>query len=151
MKKPEIKKNVSIKNNRASYEYSFVEKFTAGLVLKGTEIKSIRLGKANLSDSYGLLIGKEVFVRGMHISPYELAGFENHEAKADRKLLLSKREINKIEIKLKDQGLTLIPTMLFISERGFAKIEIAIAKGKKLHDKREDIKDREIRRELQRY
>ncbi len=151
MKKPEIKKNVAIKNSRAGYEYSFLEKYTAGLVLKGTEIKSIRLGKANLTDAYCLVVNGEVWVRSMHISPYELAGFANHEAKADRKLLLSKREIAKIENKLKDQGLTLIPTFLFISDRGFAKLEIALAKGKKLHDKREDIKERETRREMERY
>ncbi len=151
MKKPDIRKNISIKNSRASYEYHFLEKYQAGILLKGTEIKSIRLGKANINDAYAVLVNGELWIKNMHIAPYELAGYTNHEAKADRKLLLTKHELTKLETKLKDQGLTLIPTLLYISERGYAKLEIALAKGKKLYDKRQDIKDRDTKREMERY
>lgn len=149
--KLEIKQRVQIKNRKASHEYHFIEIFIAGLVLKGSEIKSIRMGKANLQDSYGLFKGEEFFLRDMHISPYEMGTYNNHEAKADRKLLLNKRELKKIKENLKDDGLTVIPTELFISDKGWAKVKIAIAKGKKLFDKRQDLKEKSLKREIKNY
>lgn len=149
-KKLDIKKSVSIRNRKASHEYLFLEKYTAGIALKGTEMKSIRMQKVNLQDAFCVFIGNELFVRGMHISPYEMGGFTNHEAKADRKLLLTKRELGKIQNALKDKGVTIVPTHLFINDRGWTKIGIAIAKGKKLYDKRQDIKEKDIKRDLSR-
>ncbi len=122
----------------------------AGLVLKGTEIKSIREGKAGLSDSYCYFRNDELFVKNLHISEYADASFYQHEALRERKLLLSRQELNKLLKKVKDQGLTVIPTRLFINDKGFAKMEIALAKGKKLYDKRDDIKKRDIEREMNR-
>ncbi|MDR6196946.1 SsrA-binding protein [Siphonobacter sp. BAB-5404] len=148
--KEKIQKHVEIKNRRASFEYQFLETFTAGLVLTGTEIKSLRQGKANLTDAYCLILNEELFVRNMNISKYEEGTHYNHEPLRDRKLLLQKREIRKLEDKLKDQGLTIVPTRLFISDRGFAKINIALAKGKKLHDKRQDIKEKDVKRDMAR-
>ncbi|MEN7551194.1 SsrA-binding protein SmpB [Rapidithrix thailandica] len=147
-KKLELQKKVSIKNRKASHEYTFLDKYTAGIVLKGTEIKSIRLGKVNMSDAYCYFFKGELYVKNMHISPYALSTMINHEAKADRKLLLTKRELRKLEEKSKDVGLTIIPTFLFINDRGFAKLEVALAKGKKLYDKRQDIKEKESKRAL---
>lgn len=141
---------ISIKNRKASFEYALLDKFTAGIILAGTEIKSIRLGQANIADSFCVITKGEVFVRNLEITPYELGGFYNHEAKRDRKLLLSKNEIKKIGNKLKDQGITLVPLNLFVNEAGLAKLEIAIAKGKKLFDKRESLKDRDVKRDLDR-
>ena len=149
--KLEIKKNVQIKNRKASYEYHFIETFIAGLVLKGSEIKSIRMGKANLQDAYGLFKADEFYLRDMHISPYDMGSFHNHEAKVDRKLLLNKRELKKIKENLKDDGLTVVPVELFISEKGWAKVKIAIAKGKKLYDKRHDLKEKSIKKEIKNY
>ncbi len=120
------------------------------MVLKGTEIKSIREGKAGLADSYCYFRNDELFVRNLHISEYQDASFYQHEALRERKLLLTKQELNKLLKKVKDQGLTVIPTRLFINEKGFAKMEIALAKGKKLFDKRDDIKKRDIEREMNR-
>jgi SsrA-binding protein len=150
--KDKIIKNLNIKNSRASFEYSFLDKYTAGIVLKGTEIKSLRLGKASLQDAFCLFLGTELFVRNLHIAEYEQSSvYYNHQPKHDRKLLLTKREIKKIQLALKDVGLTIIPTRLFISDKGLAKIEIALAKGKKLHDKREDIKEKDTKREIARF
>ncbi len=145
-----IIKQVDIRNRRASFEYSFLETYIAGIVLTGTEIKSIRQGKVNLQDAYCLIHGEELFIRQMSISTYTEGTHYNHEPLRDRKLLLKKREIKRIAEKLKDQGLTLIPTRLFTSERGFAKVEIALAKGKKLYDKRDSIKERDVERDMQR-
>lgn len=145
-----IVKQVDIRNRRASFEYAFLETYTAGIVLTGTEIKSIRQGKVNLQDSYCLIHNDELFVRQMSISVYTEGTHYNHEPLRDRKLLLTKREIKRLSEKLKDQGLTIVPTRLFTNERGFAKIDIALAKGKKLYDKRDSIKEREVTRELQR-
>ncbi|WP_271711697.1 SsrA-binding protein SmpB [Marinigracilibium pacificum] len=150
MSKKEIQKQVNIKNKKASFEFEWLEQFTAGIVLKGTEIKSIRQGKANLQEAYCVFHKGELWVKSMHISPYEQASFKNHEPKADRKLLLNKREIEKLQGKMEEKGLAIIPTKLFINERGFAKVNIALAKGKKLHDKRDSIKEKDIKRELQR-
>ena len=145
-----IVKQVDIRNRRASFEYAFLETLTAGIVLTGTEIKSIRQGKVNLQDAYCLILNDELFVRQMSISAYTEGTHYNHEPLRDRKLLLTKREIKRLNEKLKDQGLTIIPTRLFTNERGFAKVEIALAKGKKLYDKRDSIKDRDVAREMQR-
>ncbi|QCK16092.1 SsrA-binding protein SmpB [Mangrovivirga cuniculi] len=149
-KDKDIQNQVNIKNRKASYEYEWLEKYTAGLVLKGTEIKSIRMGKVNLQEAYCTFHKGELWVRSMHISPYEQGSFYNHEAKADRKLLLNKRELEKLKGKMEEKGLAIIPTKLFINDRGFAKLNIALAKGKKLHDKRESIKEKDMKRELQR-
>ena len=139
---------INIKNRKAEFEYFLSTKFTAGMVLTGTEIKAIRTGKANLTDSYCLFIGEEFWVRGLHISEYKAGSYNNHVPKRDRKLLLTKRELRKIQSKLNEKGTTVIPTLLFISENGYAKLEIAIARGKKMYDKRETLKEKEIRRSL---
>jgi len=138
--------NINISNRRASFEYFFLETFTAGVILTGTEIKSIRDGKVNLTDAYCVFIEEELYVHHLHISPYEKGTYANHNPTRDRKLLLKKRELKKLALKLKDQGLTIIPTRLFINEKGLAKIDIALAKGKKLYDKRDSIKERDLQR-----
>ena len=145
-----IVKQVDIRNRRASFEYAFLETFTAGIVLTGTEIKSIRQGKVNLQDAYCLILNDELFIRQMSIAEYTEGTHYNHEPLRDRKLLLTKREIRKLNEKLKDQGLTIVPTRLFTNERGFAKVAIALAKGKKLYDKRDSIKERDVARDMQR-
>jgi len=142
---------VSILNRKASHEYHFLDKYTAGMVLKGSEIKSIRMGKINMQDAYCLFLDNELWVRGLHISPYEMAGYANHEGKADRKLLLTRREMRKLSQKMKETGLTIVPTRLFITDKGWAKLDIALAKGKKLYDKRQDIKEKDIKRDMNRY
>ena len=139
---------INIKNRKAEFEYFLSTKFTAGMVLTGTEIKAIRTGKANLTDSYCLFIGEEFWVRGLHISEYKAGSYNNHDPKRDRKLLLTKRELRKIQSKLNEKGTTVIPTLLFINENGYAKLEIAIARGTKMYDKRETLKEKEIRRSL---
>lgn len=145
-----INKKVNIKNKRASFEYFFIDTFTAGMVLTGTEIKSIRQGKVNFQDAYCLFMDDELFVRSLHISPYTEGTHYNHDPIRDRKLLMTKRELRKLAENLKDQGLTIIPIRLFTSERGLAKMEIALAKGKKLYDKRDSIKERDVKRETDR-
>lgn len=145
-----FKKTVNIRNKKASFEYQLIDNYTAGIVLQGTEIKSIRLGKVNLQDSYCTFFHDELFVKEMHIAPYELAKNYNHEAKRDRKLLLSKRELKKLRSKNQEKGLTIIPVRIFINEKGLAKLEIALAKGKKIYDKREDIKARDLKRDVER-
>ena len=147
---PEISNTVNIENRRAKFDYQFLEQLTAGLVLRGTEIKSIREGKAGLSDSFCYFKNDELFVKNMHISGYSEASFYNHEPLRERKLLLSRQELNKLLKKTKDQGLTIIPVKLYITDKGFAKLNIALAKGKKLYDKRDDIKKRDVERELNR-
>ncbi|MFY9311437.1 MAG: SsrA-binding protein SmpB [Bacteroidia bacterium] len=140
--------NVNIKNRRASFEYSFIDKYIAGMQLTGTEIKSVRESKSNINDAFGVFINDELYIRNMHIAPYFNGTYNNVEEKRDRKLLLTKRELNKLQDKLKDKGLTIVPLRLFISEKGYAKLEIALAKGKKTFDKREDIKKRDSEREI---
>jgi SsrA-binding protein len=142
--------NILIKNKRASFDYEFVETFTAGIVLTGTEIKSIRLGKASLVDTYCTVIKGEVWVKNMYIAEYFYGTYNNHETRRDRKLLLNKREVGKIERFSKDTGFTIIPTKMFINERGLAKIVIAVAKGKKQYDKRQSIKERDDKRDMDR-
>ena len=143
-------RQVNIRNKRASFEYNFLEKFTAGIVLQGTEIKSIRLGKVNLQDSYCTFFKDELFVKAMHISPYVQGKHYNHESKRDRKLLLNKKELRRLRTKSMEKGLTIIPIRIFINEKGLAKLEIALAQGKKTYDKREDIKAKDLKRELDR-
>ena len=145
-----LSNTINIENRRARFDYQFLDTLVDGLVLKGTEIKSIREGKAGLSDSYCYFRNDELFVKNLHISEYADASFYQHEALRERKLLLSRQELNKLLKKVKDQGLTVIPTRLFINDKGFAKMEIALAKGKKLYDKRDDIKKRDIEREMNR-
>lgn len=147
---PKLSNTVNIENRRAKFDYQFLDQLTAGLVLKGTEIKSIREGKAALSDSYCYFRNGELYVKNMHITEYSEASFANHDPVRERKLLLTKNELNKLEKKIKDQGLTIIPIRLFINEKGFAKLTIALAKGKKLFDKRQDIKKKDIEREMSR-
>ena len=142
--------SVEVKNKRAYFEYHVLESLRAGIVLRGTEIKSIREGKVNLSDAYCMVEGGECWVHQLHISEYRFGSYFNHEVKRSRKLLLHKREIRKLERKSKEKGFTLIPTMLYIDERGFAKLEISLCKGKHSYDKRESIKQRETKIELQR-
>lgn len=144
------KTKVEIKNKKASFEYFFLETFTAGLVLTGTEIKSIRDGKASIADAYCVIRESEVFIINMHIAEYTFGNRYNHEPKRDRKLLLGKKEIKKIKAKLIDKGLTVIPTLLFINDKGLAKLAVALAKGKKMYDKRETIKNKDIQREKSR-
>ena len=141
---------VEIKNKKAKYEYEFVETFTAGIQLFGTEIKSIRNNKASIAEAYAVMVKNELFIRNMYIADYENGGHFNHESKRDRKLLLNKLELSKINKKIINKGLTIIPTRLFISNNGWAKINIAVAKGKKIYDKREDLKTKDIEREINR-
>ena len=145
-----LSNSVNIENRKAKFDYQILETLTAGIALKGTEIKSIRAGKAGLADSYCLFKNNELYIRNLHISEYENASFYNHEPMRERKLLLNKHEIDKWQRKVKEQGLTIVPTRLFLSEKGFAKLNLALAKGKKAFDKRDDIKKRDIERELQR-
>lgn len=142
--------SVDIRNKKASFEYSFLEKFVAGLVLTGTEIKSIRMGKANITDGFCVIENGEIFARNIQVNEYEKGTHYNHEPKRDRKLLLKKTELRKLQVKLKDQGLTIIPLRLFVNEKGWAKLEIALAKGKKLFDKRADIRKKDLERETAR-
>ena len=152
-KEQELKRKkspVSIKNKKASFEYFLVETYTAGIVLTGTEIKSIRLGKASLVDTFCYINNHEVWVKGMNISPYFYGSFSNHEARRDRKLLLTKREIYKLENATKQPGYTIVPTLVFIDEHGRAKVDIALSRGKKEYDKRQTLKEKEDRREMDR-
>ncbi len=141
---------IKIKNKRAKFEYHFIDTYTAGIQLMGTEIKSIRLGKASIAESYCVLEKGEIFVRNMYVEEYSNGGFVNHQPRRDRKLLLNRTEINKIERKLKVKGFALISTLLFIDNNGRAKLNIALAEGKKLHDKRNTIKDRDDKRDMAR-
>ncbi len=148
--KPNIQQKISIKNRRASFDYSLIETFTAGIVLFGTEIKAIREGKVSLVDSFCYFRNGEVFVRNLNISIYTEGNLYNHEPTRERKLLLNKQELTKLQKKLVDKGLTLIPTLLFTSDSGYAKLEIAVAKGKKMFDKRDDMKAKDIDRDIKR-
>lgn len=148
--KPNIQQKISIKNRRAGFDYTFIEKFTAGIVLLGTEIKSIREGKASLVDSYCYFKNEELYIRSLNISIYTEGNLYNHEPTRERKLLLHKQELTKLKKKMQDKGLTIVPTVLFTSDSGYAKVEIAVAKGKKLYDKREDLKTKDLNREMNR-
>ena len=142
--------NINIKNRKASFEYQFISTFIAGISLQGTEIKSIRNNKANISDAHCIFIDNELYVKNLHISEYPNGGYLNHEPKRDRKLLLNRNELNKISGKVKEKGNSIIPIRLFINEKGLAKLEIVLAKGKKIYDKRESIKQKDQKREIKR-
>ena len=142
--------NIHIRNRRASFDFHLLDKFVAGIQLTGTEIKSIRMGKASINEAFCFFKKDELWVRNMHIAEYDKGTYANHDPLRLRKLLLRKNELNKLLKKIKERGLTIIPVSLFFSERGFAKMEIALAKGKKTHDKRESIKEREVKREMSR-
>ncbi|MDR2118410.1 MAG: SsrA-binding protein SmpB [Tannerellaceae bacterium] len=148
--KEKLQNNIQIKNKRATFDYELLETFTAGIVLTGTEIKSVRLGKASLVDTYCLVEKGELWVKNMYIAEYFYGTYNNHSARRDRKLLLTKRELKKIEGSARNSGFTIIPTRLFINEKGLAKIIVAIAKGKREYDKRESIKSRDDKREMDR-
>lgn len=141
---------VNIQNKKARFEYFLEERFTAGMVLSGTEIKSIRAGKASILEAYCVLENGEVFIRNMHITAYENGSFYNHKPRSDRKLLLNRKEIKRIDKFLQTKGNTLIPLRIFIAESGYAKIEIACATGKKLHDKRQTLKEKDDKRAIER-
>jgi len=142
--------NVQIRNKKASFEFEIIEKFTAGIVLTGTEIKSLRLGKANFLDAYCHFVNGELWVKGLNISEYDWGTYNNHDPRQERKLLLNRKELIKLSKKKKKKGLTIVALKLYINDRGYAKIEIAIARGKKTHDKRENIKQKDAKREMDR-
>ncbi|MGM1055767.1 MAG: SsrA-binding protein SmpB [Bacteroidota bacterium] len=142
--------NINIKNRKARFEYEILDKFIAGIKLSGTEIKAIRLGKASIAESFCEFQNNELFVINMTVEEYSHASHFNHDPKSARKLLMKRRELNKLEKEVKNSGLTIVPLRLFINDRGLAKLQIALAKGKKLYDKRETIKDRDSKRRLDR-
>ncbi|MER3471826.1 MAG: SsrA-binding protein [Chitinophagaceae bacterium] len=142
---------MEIKNRAAYFEYFIDDKYTAGVVLTGTEVKSLRAGKASFNDSYCLFQSGELWLRSMHIAEYTHGTYNNHDPLRDRKLLLSKRELKKLETKIKEKGYTIVPLRLFFNEKNLAKVEVGLGKGKKLHDKRESIKQRDTDREIKRY
>lgn len=141
---------INIKNKKAFHDYELIEKFIAGIQLQGTEIKSIRMGKVSLSDSYCLFHQNELYVRGMQIADYAWASYNKHEPGRERKLLLNRKELNKLQRKVKESGLTIVTLRVFLNEKGLAKLEIALAKGKKLYDKRETIKRKDTQRQMER-
>jgi len=145
-----VKNTVNIKNKRAKFEYHLIDEFTAGIQLTGTEIKSIRDSKASIMEAYCVFDHGEMWIRNMYINAYENGSFYNHKPRGDRKLLLNKKEINKIEKFLKVKGNTVIPIKIFLSEKGWAKLLIATAQGKKLHDKRQDLKEKDDKRTVDR-
>ena len=142
---------MEIKNRSAFHEYFFDNKYVAGIILTGTEVKSLRQGKASFNDSYCIIHKGELWLKSLHIAEYSHGTVNNHDPIRDRKLLLQKREINKIEAKLKEKGYTLIPLLIFFNEKNLVKVEIGLGKGKKLHDKRETIKKRDVEREMKRF
>lgn len=145
---PKAKSKVEIRNKRAGFDYEFLENFTAGIVLSGTEIKSIRAGKASLADSYCYFADNELFVKNMHIAEYWWGNLFNHDPRRDRKLLLNRKELRKLQRASKEKGLTIVATRLFIAENGYAKLNIALARGKKEYDKRQSIKEKDLKREM---
>jgi len=145
-----MKQNIYIKNKKASFDYALLDKYTAGIVLQGTEIKSLREGRASLVDAYCFFIDGELWVKSLNIPVYFYGTYNNHLPMRDRKLLLTKKELRKLEGKIKSPGFSIVPTAIFINEKGLAKVDIALAKGKKEFDKRQTIKDNETKRELDR-
>ena len=148
--KEKLSNNILIKNKRATFDYELLDTFTAGIVLTGTEIKSIRLGKASLVDTFCIVEKGEPWVKNMYIAEYFYGTYNNHTARRDRKLLLTRKELRKIEGAVKASGFTIVPTKLFINEKGLAKVVVAIARGKKEYDKRDSIRERDDRREMDR-
>ncbi len=142
---------VNIKNRRASFDYEFIEEYTAGIVLTGTEIKSIRAGKAGLADAYCYFHRGELWIKGMYVAEYKLGTYYNHAERRERKLLLQKKELSKLERKTKESGLTIVPLRVFLNDKGFAKVRIALARGKKQYDKRESLKAKDAKREMDRF
>jgi SsrA-binding protein len=145
-----FEKIINIKNKKANFEFEFIDTYVTGLILKSTEIKSIRESKVSLTEAFCLFLDGELYIRQMHISPYTMAASYNHVAVRDRKLLLKRKELEKLETKSAEKGLAIIPIRIFINDRGLAKLEIALARGKKIHDKRQDLKEKDAKRELQR-
>ncbi len=145
-----MKKEVNIRNRKARFEYEFVDVYVAGMQLTGSEVKSIRESKASIAEAYCYLKRGELWIKGMHISPYEPASYNNSDPIRERKLLLNKAELEKIEKSLKNKGLTIIPLKVFLSDTGYAKLEIAVARGKKMHDKRQDLRDKDDKRAMDR-
>lgn len=140
-----------INNKQAYHEYFIEQTFTAGMVLTGTEVKSLRAGKASFNDAYCFFHKGELYIKSLHISEYKLGTIYNHQPTQERKLLLNKKELKKLEAKMKEKGYTIVPLKIFFSESGFAKLEIGLGKGKKLHDKRETLKQKDVDREIKRY
>ena len=142
--------DINIRNKRASFDYEFLEEYNAGIILTGTEIKSVQAGKASLVDSYCYFDKGELWVKGIHIAEYRLGTYYNHEEKRERKLLLTRKELRKLERNVKETGLTIIPVKMFITDKGWAKLRIALAKGKKEYDKRETLKLKDAKRDMDR-
>ena len=147
---PKAKSSIQIKNRRASFDYEFLETYTAGIQRVGTKIKSIRAGKVSLQDAYCFFVGNQLFVRGMNIAQYHWGSWGQHEPVRDRRLLLTKKELRHLQIQDKQKGLTIVAVRLFIADNGYAKLVIALAKGKKEYDKRQSIKEKDVRREMDR-
>ena len=147
---PKAKSRIEIKNKKASFEYEFIERFVAGIVLSGTEIKSIRAGKASLVDSYCYFSGTELYVKNMNVAEYWWGSYNRHDPRRDRKLLLTRKELRKLARAVQEKGLTIVPVKLFIADNGYAKLDIALARGKREFDKRQTIKDKDMRRERDR-
>jgi len=141
---------VEVKNKRARFEFELLEDFNAGIVLTGTEMKSIRNGKASIIEAYCVMVEGELFIRNMYIAEYENGSYNNHNPKRDRKLLLNRQELKKLEKKLKDKGLTIVASLLYLNEKNLAKMRVHLARGKKMHDKRHDMKERDSKREMDR-
>ena len=145
------KSNILIRNKRSTFDYEIMDRFVAGIQLYGTEIKSIRDGKAGLSDTYCSFINGELWVKNMHIATYFFGTYNNHDVRRDRKLLMTKRELRKLLRGTKETGFTIVPTKLFINEKGLAKIEIGLARGKKTYDKRQSLREKEDKRSIERH
>ena len=150
MAKDKTQNKIHIRNKRVSFEYFIIDTYTAGIVLTGTEIKSIRDGKASLADSYCTFKNDELFALGMHIAEYSHGTYNNHDPKRERKLLLTRRELNKLKTKSNEKGFTIVPTDMFINEKGLAKVVVALAKGKKQYDKRQSLKEKDDKRDMAR-
>lgn len=147
---PRLKSDVVIKNKKAEYQFFLIDRYTAGLVLSGTEIKSVREAKASINEAFCVFQGHELFVKNMYVAEYSHGTAFNHEPRRERKLLLNRRELRKLQTKVKEKGLTIIPVSLFIDENGRAKLEISLARGKKLYDKREALKDKDMKLQMDR-
>lgn len=145
-----MSKNIEIKNKRAYFEYEILDKLIAGIVLTGTEIKSVREGKVSLAEAYCLFVKDELWIKNMHIAEYSSGGRYNHDMKRTRKLLLNRKELNKLHTKVKERGFTIVPLQMFLTERGLAKVEIGLVRGKKQYDKRASIKEKDQKRDLAR-
>ena len=144
------KKNINIVNKKAKFEYHFLQVYEAGIALTGTEVKSVKEGNANLSDAYCLFFKNELYVKSLYIAEYKYGNIQNHEARRDRKLLLKKAELKKLDRRVREKGLTIVPYRLYLTDRGFVKLEIALAQGKKAYDKRHSIKEKDMKRDLAR-